>query len=93
MTIEEVKEKAVPILKQHGVTRAAVFGSVARGEASETSDTDILVEIPYPHGLFEFIGIKNELEDALRGKVDLVEYQAIKPRIRESILSSQVSIL
>ena len=93
MTIEEIKEKAVPILKQHGVTRAAVFGSIARGEATEASDTDILVEIPHPHGLFEFIGIKNELEDALEGKVDLVEYQAIKSRIRESILNSQVPIL
>jgi uncharacterized protein len=92
MTIEEIKEKAVPILKQHGVTRAAVFGSVARGEATETSDTDILIEIPHPHRLFEFIGMKNELEDALRGKVDLVEYQAFKPRIRENILASQVQI-
>lgn len=93
MTVDEIKEKVIPILKQHGVTRAAVFGSTARGEATKTSDTDILVEIPHPHGLFEFIGIKNELEDVLEGKVDLVEYQAIKPRIRESILASQVPIL
>ncbi|MEK7115223.1 MAG: nucleotidyltransferase family protein [Patescibacteria group bacterium] len=93
MTINEIKEKITPILRKHGITRAAVFGSVARGEADEQSDVDILVEIPRPHGLFEFIGIKNELEDALGKKVDLVEYQAIKARIRENILNSQVPIL
>lgn len=93
MTINEIKEKAVPILKRHGVTRAAVFGSVARGEDTAQSDVDILVEIPHPHGLFEFIGIKNKLEDALEKKVDLIEYQAIKARIKENILMSQIPIL
>ena len=93
MTINEIKEKITPIFKKHGITKAAVFGSVARGEDNEESDVDILVEIPHEHGLFEFIGIKNELEDVLGKKVDLVEYQAIKARIRENILNSQVPIL
>ena len=93
MAIEEIKEKIAPLLRKRGVIRAAVFGSVARGEDTEKSDIDILVEIPYPHGLFEFARIKLELEDALKRKVDLIEYQAIKPRIRENILRSQVSLL
>lgn len=93
MTIDEIKQKITPILKQHGVTRAAVFGSIARGEATEKSDVDILVEIPHEHSLFEFIGIKNELEDILERKADLIEYRAIKARIRENILNSQVPIL
>ncbi len=93
MTVDEIKEKIVPILKQRGVTRAAVFGSVARGEDTAESDIDILVEIPHRHGLFEFASIKLALEDVLGKKVDLIEYQAIKPRIRENILNSQVPIL
>lgn len=93
MTVNEIKEKIIPILKKYCITRAAVFGSTARGEATETSDIDILVEIPYPHGLFEFAGIKIAIEDALGKKVDLVEYQAIKPKIKENILSNQVPIL
>ena len=93
MTIDEIKQKTTPILKRHGITRAAVFGSVARGEASEKSDIDILVEIPRSYSLFEFAGIKLALEDVLGKKVDLIDYKAIKPRIRENILSSQVSIL
>jgi len=93
MTIEQIKKIIVPILKRSGVKRAAVFGSVARGEARPDSDIDILVEIPLPYGLFEFIDIKQSLEDALGKKIDLVDYQGIKPRIKESILQNQVQIL
>ena len=93
MSIDEIKEKVNPILRQHGITRAAVFGSAARGEATEKSDIDILVEIPRVYNLFEFAGIKLALEDVLGKKVDLVDYEAIKPRIRENIFSSQVFIL
>ena len=93
MNIEEIKHKIVPILKQGGVNKAAIFGSVARGEERPDSDIDILVEISKPYGLFEFVNIKHSLEDALDKKVDLVDYQAIKPRIKDNILASQVQIL
>lgn len=93
MTVEEIRQKAKPIFKQHGVIRAAVFGSAARGESGPGSDVDVLVELSGQYGLFEFINIKNSLEDALGKKVDLVDYRAIKPRIRENILKSQVGIL
>jgi hypothetical protein len=91
--IESIKEKILPILKRYGVTKAAVFGSFARGEAKETSDIDILVEINAGMGLFKFIRLKHELEDALNKKVDLVTYKALKPALRERILNEQLAIL
>lgn len=93
MTVNEVKEKTAPILRRYAVARAAVFGSVAVGKDTSKSDVDILVAIPRAYGLFEFIGMKNELEDALGKKVDLIEYGAIKKAIRENILKSQIPIL
>lgn len=93
MDIEQIKQKASPILRSFNVKRAAVFGSVARGEATKDSDVDILVEIHRRYGLFEFIGIKHQLEDALGKKVDLVEYDSIKPLIKDNILKDQVRIL
>ena len=91
--IEEVKDRIVKVLKKHGVKRGGLFGSLVRGEMKEDSDIDILVEIEKDISLLDFIGIKLELEDRLGRKVDLVEYCAIKPSIKERILKEQVVIL
>jgi predicted nucleotidyltransferase len=93
MTIEEIKAKILPILNKYGVSRAGIFGSVVRGEATDDSDVDILVEIKSKMSLLDFIGLKLELEEALGKKVDLGEYSTIKPLVREQILSEEVSIL
>ena len=93
MTVSEIREKTEFIFKKHGITRAGVFGSVVRGEDTATSDVDILVEIPHAHGLFEFLGIRRELEDALQKKVDLIEYAGIKKSLRERILQSEKPLL
>ena len=89
-SIQGIKEKITPILQQYGITRAAIFGSLAKGEAKISSDVDILVEIKSDMSLLDFIGIKIELEEALKMKVDLVEYDTIKPIIKERILAEQV---
>lgn len=93
MTIKEIKTKALPILQSHGVSRAGLFGSAAREEMGENSDIDILVDIKSNISLLEFVGIKQELEEELGRKVDLVEYDTIKPSLKENILQSQVVLL
>lgn len=93
VTIADVKQKALPILRRYRATRAGVFGSLVRGELRQRSDIDLLVELPEPIGLFAFVGLKLELEEALGRKVDLVEYEAIKPLIKERILAEEVPIL
>lgn len=93
MNVEEIKKKILPVLKKYGVKRAGLFGSVVRGEAREDSDIDILVEIEGRMSLLDFAGLKLELEESLGKKVDLGEYSAIKPIIREQILSEEVAIL
>jgi len=91
--IQEIKEKITPILQRYGIEKAAIFGSLAKGKAKINSDVDILVEIKSDMSLLDFIGIKIELEEALKMKVDLVEYDTIKPMIKEKILAEQVVIL
>ncbi|MBI4281194.1 nucleotidyltransferase family protein [Candidatus Uhrbacteria bacterium] len=93
LTITQIKQKAVPILKKAGVKRSALFGSVVRGEATDESDIDILVEPPDGIGLFRFIGLEQELQDALGRRVDLVSFNGLKPRIRDRVLHEQVPIL
>jgi hypothetical protein len=91
--IEKIKLKVVRILKKNKVKRAGIFGSFVRGEQKKNSDIDILAEIPMNINLFDFVGIKLELEDELRRKVDLVEYKAIKPLIKNRILKEEVRII
>lgn len=92
-SLEEIKRKALPILKKAGVSRSAIFGSYVRGEAKKNSDIDILIEPPKGMSLFEFIGLQHKLEDVLGRKVDLGEYSTIKPRLQDNILSNAVQIL
>lgn len=92
-TMGEIKTLIIPILKEHGIRRAGVFGSLARGERRKDSDIDIVVEIENDISLLEFIGIKQQLEEALDLKVDLVEYKAIKPRIKKQILKEEIPLL
>jgi len=79
-------------LDQFAVKSLAVFGSVARGEATDNSDIDILVEFNQPIGLFEFIRLKYYLENLIGSKVDLVTPDALHPALRDSILNEAVNV-
>ncbi len=77
-------------LKSMGVKSLAVFGSVARNEATRKSDIDILVEFSKPVGLFDISHVKFYLEDLLGARVDLVMREALKPQLRDRILGEAV---
>jgi len=93
MTIDQIKQKILPVLQSYGVIKAGIFGSFARGEADEGSEVDILVEISDQLSLLDFVGLKLELEDVLGRKVDLGEYSTIKPVIREQVLKDTVRVI
>ncbi|MBS3140480.1 nucleotidyltransferase family protein [Candidatus Woesearchaeota archaeon] len=91
--LEKIKPKIVRILKKYGVKKAGIFGSYARGEQKKRSDIDILAQIPKSVNLYDFIGIKQDLEEALGKKVDLVTYRSIRPELKQKILSDEVEII
>ena len=91
--IENIKEKILPVLKKHGIQKAAICGSFARGEESEDSDIDILVEVAEDLSLFDLVGIKLEIEEIVGREVDLIEYDTIKSAIKESLLEEEIAIL
>ena len=91
--IDILKKKAVPILKDAGVKRSSLFGSVVRGEEKRGSDIDMLIEPPKGMSLFGFVDLQQKLEKAIGRKVDLGEYSTLKPRIRQKVLFQQIRIL
>ena len=92
-SIQNIKQKICPVLKEYGVVKAGIFGSYAIGKTHKQSDIDLLVEIKQKSGLIEFIKLKLELEKKTGKKVDLVEYKSIKPLLRKKILEQEVSLL
>lgn len=91
--LNQIKSTALPILKEEGVSRAAIFGSYVRGEERSDSDIDLLIEAPRGTGLFAFAGLQRRLESALGKRVDLVTYKSLHPLLKERILKEQVPIL
>ncbi|MDK2834677.1 MAG: uncharacterized protein PWP14_1863 [Methanolobus sp.] len=74
------------------VRSIAVFGSYVRGEQTDASDLDVLIEFNETPGLLEFIELENYLSDTLGIKVDLVLKSALKPDIGKDILSEAVPV-
>ena len=93
--IEDMKKKIRKVLTKHGIVRAGIFGSYARGEQKKNSDVDILIEPPIDRkfSLLDLSGLKIELKEVLKRNVDLISYKYIHPRLREQTLNSEVSIL
>jgi predicted nucleotidyltransferase len=73
-------------LRARGVAHAALFGSVARGDARPDSDIDIMVEIAPDAriGLFQYAGIVHYLEDLFPMRVDVANREGLKPLVRPS---------
>ncbi|HOV52166.1 MAG TPA: nucleotidyltransferase family protein [Methanothrix sp.] len=91
--IQEILRQRKPTLQERfKVKEIGIFGSFVRGEETDTSDLDILVELEKPVGLIKFVGLQNYLSDELGEKVDLVMKGALKPRIKKSILSEVVYV-
>jgi len=78
--------------RKYSVSNLGIFGSYVRGEQSEDSDLDALVEFSKPIGLFHFLRLQGYLEEILGEKVDLVSKNALKERIAEHILKEVVYI-
>ncbi|MEX2535650.1 MAG: nucleotidyltransferase family protein [Trueperaceae bacterium] len=93
MTREDVltalREHREELARMH-MRSLALFGSVARDQAALDSDVDLLVEFSKPVGLFEFLDLKERLEQILGRPVDLVTREALKPQLKDRILSEAV---
>ncbi|KQC13530.1 MAG: hypothetical protein APR56_05160 [Methanosaeta sp. SDB] len=91
--MQAVQDAILDVLRKNGVKRAAFFGSIVRGEMNEESDIDILIEFEGRKSLLDLSHLKNELEDTVNRRVDLLTYRSLHPRLRDRILAEQVPIL
>lgn len=94
------REDAIRILRSHlpalrrqfAVQSLAVFGSVARDEASDSSDVDIFVDFDGPSSFDRYFGLKEALESLLGSRVDLATRSMLKPRVKPVIEQEAVDV-
>jgi uncharacterized protein len=78
--------------RRYPIRELGIFGSYVRGQQTENSDLDVLVDLQDEVGLFELAGLQQDLSDALGLKVDLVMRDAVKPDLVRRILSEAVML-
>lgn len=84
MILAILREHA-PQLRAQGVRHAALFGSVARGEALRESDIDILIEFE-PEArvtVYDYVRLKNDIASLFEAPVDVIDLDALKPHLRD----------
>lgn len=77
---------------QYGATDVRVFGSVARGEADESSDIDFLVRMSPGRSVFDIGGLLMDLQDLLGRRVDVVTERGLRPRVRERVMREAIPV-
>ncbi len=92
--VNKIKKQIVKTLKDHGVKKAGIFGSYARGEEKKNSDVDILVDVKGKRfSLLDLVKLEMLLKKILQKKVDLLTYNGISPYLKERILAEEVRII
>jgi len=95
MTIDDLRARREEILRiaaKHGAHNVRIFGSVARGDAREDSDVDVLVDMELGRSLFDLGGLLTDLQSLLAREVDVITAKGLKQRIRDRVLREAVTL-
>ena len=85
-------KELIQLCRENGIIKIGVFGSVARGTATEQSDLDLLVQFSESQSLLTHVRVERELSQLLGKKVDLLTEAAISPYLRD-IIKSELQVL
>ena len=89
-TLEELKRRKGEIQRisaKHGISRLRVFGSVARGEPTDQSDLDLLVDMAPSRDLVDLVSFIQEMQTVLHTRVDVVSEDGLSPFLRNKIIA------
>lgn len=88
----EHKDLILQIVVRHRATNPRVFGSALRGDDTEHSDLDLLVDATEKTTLFDIVTIERELRDALGVDVDVQTPESLSKRFRDAVLSEATPV-
>ncbi|MBE0698569.1 MAG: nucleotidyltransferase family protein [Anaerolineaceae bacterium] len=90
--LQQNRERVLETAARYGAYNVRVFGSVARGEATTSSDIDILVSMQPGRSLMDLGGLLTELQTLLGVEVDIVTEKGLRARIREKVLREAIPL-
>ena len=90
--VREKREEILAIARRHGAFNVRVFGSVARGDADEKSDIDLLVDLDAERSLLDLGALVAELNESIGRRTDVVTERGIRNRIRDRIVAEAVAL-
>ena len=90
--LREKRQEILNIAVKHGAYNVRLFGSVARGEADEASDVDILVDACPETSSWFPAGLVIDLEELLGCEVDVVTEGGLRPRIKDRVLKEAIPL-
>jgi uncharacterized protein len=90
--LKRYRPEVLRLAAKYGASDVRVFGSVARGEADEASDVDLVVSMAPGRSLFDLGGLIMDLEVLLGRRVDVVTERGLRPRIREQVLREAIPV-
>ncbi|MFC7025740.1 nucleotidyltransferase family protein [Promicromonospora thailandica] len=85
LLLREQRDEVIEIAARHGARNVRVFGSVARGEDTEESDVDLLVDLDPGVGMFALGALEAELEEVLGREVDVVIARALRENVAATV--------
>ena len=95
MTIDALQAQRARILElaaRHGVHNVRVFGSIVRGDASGSSDVDLLVDVDPARTLLDVIAFEQDLEELLERSVEVLTDGGLSPYLRQRILAEAAAL-
>jgi predicted nucleotidyltransferase len=90
--LRERRDEIIEVARARGASHVRVFGSVARGDATDTSDVDFLVDLEPGRSLLDLGGLLMDLQDLLQRDVDVVTERGLRPRVADRVLADAVDL-
>jgi len=90
--VKQHREQILALAQRRGIENVRVFGSMARGDADEASDVDLLVSLPRGKSGLALGGLLMDVQNLVQRRVDVVSDRGLHPALRDRILSEAVPL-